>query len=85
MLLDPYAPLVKGRALFGVRDEFERFQEKACRHPACSLARPRAMLVEHRPYDKQIATACLRWQTLVDVSSAAPLLWAQQRHCHREA
>lgn len=30
MLIDPYAPLIKGRACFGVRDEFERFQEKAC-------------------------------------------------------
>ena len=35
MLIDPYAPLIKGRALFGVRDEFERFQEKAC--PALKL------------------------------------------------
>ena len=30
VLIDPYAPLIKGRACFGVRDEFERFQEKAC-------------------------------------------------------
>jgi isoamylase len=33
VLIDPYAPLVKGRALFGVRDDFERFQEKARRPP----------------------------------------------------
>ena len=26
ILLDPYAPLVKGRARFAQRDEYERFQ-----------------------------------------------------------
>ena len=28
VLLDPYAPLVKGRAKFSQRDDFERYQEK---------------------------------------------------------
>ncbi|KAK9845743.1 hypothetical protein WJX81_001229 [Elliptochloris bilobata] len=28
VLIDPYAPLIKGRSFFGVRDDFERFQEK---------------------------------------------------------
>ena len=28
LLLDPYAPLVSGRRQFGVRDEFEEFEEK---------------------------------------------------------
>jgi len=34
VLIDPYAPLVKGRSLFGMRDDFERFQEKVRRIPA---------------------------------------------------
>ena len=32
LLVDPYAPLVKGRAKFAQRDEFERFQT-AVREP----------------------------------------------------
>lgn len=28
LLLDPYAPLVKGRAKFAERDKFERYQDK---------------------------------------------------------
>jgi hypothetical protein len=28
VLLDPYAPLVKGRARFAERDDFERFETK---------------------------------------------------------
>lgn len=28
ILLDPYAPLVKGRSNFAQRDEFERYEEK---------------------------------------------------------
>jgi len=30
VMLDPYAPLVAGRARFGVRDDFEQFKEKVC-------------------------------------------------------
>ena len=34
MLLDPYAPLIKGRAKFAERDQFERYQDKVRQ---CSL------------------------------------------------
>lgn len=30
VLLDPYAPLTKGRARYGMRDEFEQFRLKVC-------------------------------------------------------
>lgn len=40
MLLDPYAPLVKGRAKFAERDTFERFQEQV--PPQSSLCHPAA-------------------------------------------
>jgi hypothetical protein len=33
VLLDPYAPLVKGRAKFAERDTFERFQEQVLTLP----------------------------------------------------
>ena len=39
-VIDPYAPLIKGRACFGVRDEFERFQEKACPVPEVTRLKP---------------------------------------------
>lgn len=36
MLLDPYAPLVKGRTRYGVRDEWEQFTPKVrCRSMGC--------------------------------------------------
>ncbi len=33
LLLDPYAPLVKGRAKFAERDKFERYQDKVRQSP----------------------------------------------------
>ena len=40
VLLDPYAPLVKGRAKFAERDTFERFQEQV--PPPSFLCHPAA-------------------------------------------
>ena len=47
MLIDPYAPLIKGRACFGVRDEFERFQEKAC--PVLEITSFQQMRLQNLP------------------------------------